>query len=86
MKKIYTERIALLLLISVSTFYKAQEVDLENLGKKTKEELKKNPFKISGGIYVFPERKSEPRLVQMVNANIIQLYQSGKPIRLSGAI
>ncbi|MDO3425476.1 hypothetical protein QWT87_11295 [Chryseobacterium sp. APV1] len=50
MKKIYTRRIALLLLISASTFYKAQEVDLENLGKKTKEELKKNPFKISGGI------------------------------------
>ncbi len=50
MKKIYTGRITLLLLISVSTFYKAQEVDLENLRKKTKEELKKNPFKISGGI------------------------------------
>lgn len=50
MKKIYTGRIALLLLITATTLYKAQEVDLENLGKKTKEELKKNPFKISGGI------------------------------------
>lgn len=50
MKKIYTGRITLLLLISAATFYQAQEVDLENLGKKTKEELKKNPFKISGGI------------------------------------
>lgn len=35
----------------LSCYLKAQQdVDLENFGKKNKEELKKNPFKISGGI------------------------------------
>ena len=43
---------SLLILFFTSAFIvgNAQEVDLENLGKRTKEELKKNPFKISGGI------------------------------------
>ncbi|RXM53208.1 MULTISPECIES: hypothetical protein [unclassified Chryseobacterium] len=50
MKRIYTKSIVLLLLTSVFTLNKAQEVDLENIGKRTVEELKKNPFKISGGI------------------------------------
>lgn len=50
MKKTYIRCFALLLFVSVGTIYKAQEVDLENLGKRTMEELKKNPFKISGGV------------------------------------
>ena len=43
---------SLLILFFTSAFIvgNAQEVDLEDLGKRTKEELKKNPFKISGGI------------------------------------
>jgi tRNA A37 threonylcarbamoyltransferase TsaD len=40
----------LTLFVFASAIYKAQEVDLENLGKRTMEELKKNPFKISGGV------------------------------------
>lgn len=39
-----------MLLMGTFTFGSAQEVDLENLGKRTLEELKKNPFKISGGV------------------------------------
>ncbi|WP_228458700.1 TonB-dependent receptor [Chryseobacterium aureum] len=50
MKKIYIKSAALLLLTSAFTINKAQEVDLENLGKRTMQELKKNPFTISGGI------------------------------------
>ena len=38
------------LFVSASALYKTQEVDLENIGKKTLEELKKNPFQISGGV------------------------------------
>ncbi|TDM00471.1 MAG: hypothetical protein C4K58_04495 [Flavobacteriaceae bacterium] len=42
----------LLLLFFICLFQgiNAQEIDLENIGKRTKEQLKKNPFKISGGI------------------------------------
>lgn len=40
----------LFLLFWLSFLVKAQEVDLENIGQRTMEQLKKNPFKISGGI------------------------------------
>lgn len=90
MKKIYTERIALLLLISVSTFYKAQEVDLENLGKKTKEELKKNPFKISGGIsansvfYSSNVYSGREPFTYFLNGNLnLGLYKWSMPISYS---
>nr|WP_315033183.1 hypothetical protein [uncultured Chryseobacterium sp.] len=46
----YTKSITIVLLIMMSTLSKAQEVDLENIGKRTIDELKKKPFKISGGI------------------------------------
>lgn len=44
--------ISLLLLGLLLGFHlaKAQEVDLENIGKNTVKEFKKNPFKLSGGI------------------------------------
>lgn len=90
MKKIYTRRIALLLLISVSTFYKAQEVDLENLGKKTKEELKKNPFKISGGIsansvfYNSSVYSGREPFTYFLNGNLnLGLYKWSMPISYS---
>jgi len=50
MKKYYVRSIALVFFTSVFTLNNAQEVDLENIGKRTMEELKKNPFKISGGV------------------------------------
>lgn len=31
-------------------FYAQEEIDLENIGKRTIETLKRNPFKISGGV------------------------------------
>lgn len=90
MKKIYIGRITLLLLISVSTFYKAQEVDLENLGKKTKEELKKNPFKISGGIsansvfYSSNVYSGREPFTYFLNGNLnLGLYKWSMPISYS---
>lgn len=50
MKKIYFKSFLVLFLTSTFILGRAQEMDLENLGKKTMEQLKKNPFKISGGI------------------------------------
>lgn len=51
MGKLYFKILLLPILLVFSYHLKAQQdVDLENLGKRTKEELKKNPFKISGGI------------------------------------
>ena len=50
MKKMYFKSLLILFFTSAFIVGNAQEVDLENLGKRTKEELKKNPFKISGGI------------------------------------
>lgn len=90
MKKIYTGRTALLLLILASTFYKAQEVDLENLGKKTKEELKKNPFKISGGIsansvfYSSNVYSGREPFTYFLNGNLnLGLYKWSMPISYS---
>lgn len=51
MGNLYFKILLLPILFIFSYHLKAQQdVDLENLGKRTKEELKKNPFKISGGI------------------------------------
>ncbi|MEG1589272.1 hypothetical protein [Chryseobacterium sp.] len=90
MMKIYTKNIALVLLVSVSAFYKAQEVDLENLGKKTKEELKKNPFKISGGIsansvfYSSNVYSGRELFTYFLNGNLnLGLYKWSMPISYS---
>lgn len=51
MGNLYFKILLLPILLVFSYHLKAQQdVDLENLGKRTQEELKKNPFKISGGI------------------------------------
>jgi hypothetical protein len=50
MKKMYFKKLLLLFLTQTFMMSYAQEVDLENISKKTKDELQKNPFKISGGI------------------------------------
>lgn len=90
MMKIYTKNIALVLLVSVSAFYKAQEVDLENLGKKTKEEFKKNPFKISGGIsansvfYSSNVYSGREPFTYFLNGNLnLGLYKWSMPISYS---
>ncbi|PWN59125.1 TonB-dependent receptor [Chryseobacterium viscerum] len=90
MKKTYTKSITLLLLISAHTLYNAQEVDLENLGKKTKEELKKNPFKISGGIsatsvfYSSNVYSGREPFTYFLNGNLnLGLYKWSMPISYS---
>ncbi len=90
MKKIYSKSLALSLLISTFTFYKAQEVDLENLGKKTMEELKKNPFKISGGIsansvfYSSNVYSGRAPFTYFLNGNLnLGLYKWSMPISYS---
>lgn len=90
MMKIYTRNIVLVLLVSASALYKAQEVDLENLGKKTKEELKKNPFKISGGIsansvfYSSNVYRGREPFTYFLNGNLnLGLYKWSMPISYS---
>lgn len=90
MMKIYTRNIVLVLLVSASALYKAQEVDLENLGKKTKEELKKNPFKISGGIsansvfYSSNVYSGREPFTYFLNGNLnLGLYKWSMPISYS---
>lgn len=90
MKKIYTRIITLLVLISANTFYIAQEVDLENLGTRTKEELKKNPFKISGGIsansvfYSSNVYSGREPFTYFLNGNLnLGLYKWSMPISYS---
>jgi len=90
MMKIYTRNIVLVLLVSALALYKAQEVDLENLGKKTKEELKKNPFKISGGIsansvfYSSNVYSGREPFTYFLNGNVnLGLYKWSMPISYS---
>ncbi|WOC53158.1 hypothetical protein BPO_p0075 (plasmid) [Bergeyella porcorum] len=49
-KSLTFQYFVLLLLCCGLTVKAQQDIDLENLGQKTKETLKKNPFKISGRI------------------------------------
>ncbi|AZA75961.1 hypothetical protein EG358_14680 [Chryseobacterium indoltheticum] len=77
-------------MVSASALYKAQEVDLENLGKKTKEELKKNPFKISGGIsansvfYSSNVYRGREPFTYFLNGNLnLGLYKWSMPISYS---
>lgn len=90
MKKIYNKSLALLLLISTFTIYKAQDVDLENIGKKTIEELNKNPFKISGGIsansvfYSSNVYSGREPFTYFLNGNLnLGLYKWSMPISYS---
>lgn len=67
-----------------------QEVDLENIGKKTVEELKKNPFKISGGIsansvfYSSNVYNGREPFTYFLNGNLnLGLYRWSMPISYS---
>ncbi|PTT42976.1 hypothetical protein DBR28_01435 [Chryseobacterium sp. HMWF028] len=70
--------------------YKAQEVDLENLGKRTMEEFKKNPFKISGGVsansvfYSSNVYNGRAPFTYFLNGNLnLGLYKWSMPISYS---
>ena len=80
----------LALFVSASAMYKAQEVDLENLGKRTMEELKKNPFKISGGVsansvfYSSNVYNGRAPFTYFLNGNLnLGLYRWSMPISYS---
>jgi len=69
---------------------KAQEVDLENLGGKVKETLKKNPFKLSGGIsastifYNSNVNQSRDNFNYFLNGNLnLGIYNWSLPISYS---
>lgn len=86
----YFKKLLLLFLTQTFMMSYAQEVDLENINKRTKEELQKNPFKISGGIAansvfynsnVYSER--EP-FTYFLNGNLnLGLYNWSMPISYS---
>lgn len=90
MREIYIRSFMLALFVSASAMYKAQEVDLENLGKRTMEELKKNPFKISGGVsansvfYSSNVYNGRAPFTYFLNGNLnLGLYRWSMPISYS---
>lgn len=69
---------------------KGQDIDLENLGKRTKETLKKNPFKISGGVsvssvfYHSNQNSSRDPFTYFLNGNLnLGIYHWSLPISYS---
>ncbi|CAI8877169.1 hypothetical protein [Chryseobacterium sp. IT-36CA2] len=90
MKKCYVRSIALVFFTSAFTLNNAQEVDLENIGKRTMEELKKNPFKISGGVsansvfYSSNVYNGRAPFTYFLNGNLnLGLYRWSMPISYS---
>lgn len=90
MKKKYVRSIALVFCTSGFILMNGQEVDLENIGKKTVEELKKNPFKISGGIsansvfYSSNVYNGREPFTYFLNGNLnLGLYRWSMPISYS---
>lgn len=90
MKRTYISSLMLTLFVFASAIYKAQEVDLENLGKRTMEELKKNPFKISGGVsansvfYSSNVYNGRAPFTYFLNGNLnLGLYKWSMPISYS---
>ena len=83
-------------------FFSAQEeIDLENIGERTIETLKRNPFKITGGVSAstvfYGSNVNDSRdpftyflngnlNLQLVSAYFIQFYKSGKPVKLSSSL
>lgn len=90
MKKIYMRTLMMLLSILSCQSLWSQDVDLENIGKKTMEELKKNPFKISGGIsanavfYNSNVYSSREPFTYFLNGNLnLGIYKWSMPISYS---
>lgn len=90
MKKIYIRSFMVAVFVSAGAMYNAQEVDLENLGKRTMEELKKNPFKISGGVsansvfYSSNVYNGRAPFTYFLNGNLnLGLYKWSMPISYS---
>lgn len=88
MKQIYTIVCIITLLISFNAV--GQEVDLENIKSRTLNNIKKNPFKINGGIssnFVFYNSNtlsSRDAFTYFLNANInLKFYQWSMPVSLN---
>lgn len=89
MRKIYIKSLFLILMLAVTRIY-SQEVDLEHIGKRTLAELKKNPFKISGGIsansvfYNSNVYSSRAPFTYFLNGNLnVGIYRWSLPISYS---
>lgn len=86
----YVQLFIFLLGILLPSFVLAQTINLENIGKTTKEALRKNPFKISGGIssnmvfYASSQEQYREPFTYFLNGNInIGLYKWTLPISYS---
>lgn len=89
-KSLTFQYFVLLLLCCGLTVKAQQDIDLENLGQKTKETLKKNPFKISGGIsantvlYSSNTYNSRDPFTYFLNGNLnLGIYNWSMPISYS---
>ncbi|WP_326983261.1 hypothetical protein VUJ46_01565 [Chryseobacterium sp. MYb264] len=88
--KNYVRNSAFLFFMSAFAIGHAQEVDLENIGKRTMDELKKNPFKISGGVsansvfYSSNVYSGRAPFTYFLNGNLnVGLYRWSMPISYS---
>jgi hypothetical protein len=85
--KYFFQRFIFCKILFLGLFSYAQEIDLENIGKRTKETLKKNPFKISGGIsansifYASDNNSSREPFTYFLNGNLnLGFYNWSLPI------
>lgn len=91
MSKSLTVAFSVSFLLFCGVMLKAQQdIDLENLGKRTKETLKKNPFKISGGVsantvfYSSNVYSSRAPFTYFLNGNLnLGIYNWNMPISYS---
>lgn len=79
-----------LLFFLIFGFFQGQDIDLENIGKRTTETLKKNPFKISGGVsassvfYHSNQNNSREAFTYFLNGNLnLGIYHWTLPISYS---
>lgn len=79
-----------LLFVLIFGFFQGQDIDLENIGKRTAETLKKNPFKISGGVsassvfYQSNQNNSREAFTYFLNGNLnLGIYHWTLPISYS---
>lgn len=79
-----------LLFVLIFGFFQGQDIDLENIGKRTTETLKKNPFKISGGVsassvfYQSNQNNSREAFTYFLNGNLnLGIYHWTLPISYS---
>lgn len=90
MRKIYIYGVIACLVFSSLLELSAQNIDLENIGSRVQETLKKNPFRVSGGIsantvfYNSNMENSRAPFTYFLNGNLnLSLYQWTLPISYS---